>query len=87
VLDDENGEETTGMKDLHFRSATELAQRVRRGDIGARELLEQFLARVDLYNPTINAVIQQDRAGARARADAADGARNRGDALAWISQT
>jgi amidase len=69
------------MTDLHFQSATQLAGRVRGGEIGARELLEHFLARVDRHNPAINAVIQQDRAGARARADAADAARKRGDEL------
>jgi amidase len=69
------------MTELHFKSATQLADMVRRGEIGARELLEHFLARVDRHNPAINAVIQQDRAGARARADAADAARTRGDAL------
>jgi amidase len=69
------------MTELHFKSATELASLVRRGDIGARDLLEHFLARVDRCNPAINAVIQQDRAGARARADAADAARKRGDEL------
>lgn len=69
------------MTDLHFRSATSLAGSLRDGDIGARELLEHFLARVDQFNPTLNAVILQDRAGARARADAADAARVRGDVL------
>ncbi len=69
------------MTDLHFKSATALAALVRRGDVGARELLEHYLARVDLHNPTINAVILQDRVGARARADAADAARKRGDEL------
>jgi amidase len=69
------------MTHLHFKSATDLAGAIRRGDIGARELLEHFLARTDVHNPAINAVIQQDRVGARARADAADAARKRGDEL------
>jgi len=69
------------MTDLHFKSATELANLIRRGEVGARELLEHFLERVDRFNPTINAVIQQDRAGARTRADAADVARKQGDDL------
>ena len=66
---------------VHFQSATELAHELRAGRIGARELLEHFLARVDRLNPALNAVIQQDRHGARARADAADAARSRGDPL------
>lgn len=66
---------------LHFQSATDLAHAIRSGRVGAREALEHFLARVDRFNPTINAVIAQDRAGARTRADAADAARARGDAM------
>lgn len=69
------------MQALHFRTATQLAQSLRSGEVGARELLEHFLARVDRLNPAINAVIQQDRDGARARADAADAARARGHRL------
>jgi amidase len=67
--------------DLHFRSASALASELRQGRIGARELLEHFLTRVDRFNPTLNAIIQQDRDGARSRADAADAARKRGQAL------
>jgi amidase len=64
---------------LHHQSATELAQALRAGRVGARELLELFLERVDRLNPAVNAVILQDRDGARARADAADAARQRGE--------
>jgi len=67
--------------DLHFRSATSLVRGLRQGEFGARELLEHFLARIDRLNPTINAIILQDRPGARARADAADAARARGESL------
>ena len=69
------------MTELHFRSARALAEDLRRGGIGARELLEHFLARVDEHNPALNAIIQEDRVGARARADAADDARRRGEPL------
>lgn len=69
------------MTDLHFRSASTLASELRQGRIGARELLEHFLTRVDRFNPTLNAIIQQDREGARSRADAADAARKRAQAL------
>ena len=60
------------MTDLHFRSAISLVRGLRQGEFSARELLEHFLARIDRLNPSINAVILQDRPGARARA-----ARNR----------
>lgn len=66
---------------LHYQSASALALELRGGRIGARELLEHFLARIDRHNPAINAVVVQDRAGARARADAADAARARGESL------
>ncbi len=62
------------MLPLHFQSATRLARDIRAGHTTARALLELFLARVDSLNPAINAVVQQDREGARARADAADAA-------------
>jgi amidase len=69
------------MTKLHFRSAVELASAVRKREIGARELLEHFLARVDRYNPKINAIIVEDRPTARARADAADAAIKAGETL------
>ncbi len=69
------------MLPLHYQSATQLARAIREGRVGARELLELFLERVDRVNPAINAVIQQDREGARARADAADAARRRGEPM------
>jgi len=65
------------MTDLHFLSATALSQLLRDGSLGARELLEHCLSRIDRFNPALNAVIWQDRDGARARADAADAARSR----------
>ena len=72
---------TSQAQALHFQSATELAGMIRDGRLGARELLEHFLARVDALNPALNAVVVQDREGARASADAADAAQQRGDAL------
>ncbi len=69
------------MTALHFQSATAIARAIRDGDITARAALEHFLDRVDRLNGPINAVIVQDREGARARADAADAARVAGAAL------
>jgi len=69
------------MTDLHFLSATALARLLRDGSLGARELLEHCLARIDRFNPALNAVIWQDRDGARARADAADAARSRRESI------
>lgn len=69
------------MTELHFQSATALARAIREGQVGARELLEHFLARIDRLNPALNAIVWQDREGARGRADAADAARARGESL------
>ena len=69
------------MTDLHFLSATALSQLLRDGSLGARELLEHCLSRIDRFNPALNAVIWQDRDGARARADAADAARSRSELI------
>ncbi len=62
------------MAALHFKSATQLAAMIRAKKIGCLDLLEHFLARVDAHNPALNAIIWQDREGARARARAADAA-------------
>ncbi|MFN9847135.1 MAG: amidase [Alphaproteobacteria bacterium] len=69
------------MPELHFQSAVSIARAIRDGEITARAALEHFLDRVDRLNGPINAVIFQDRTGARARADAADAARAAGAAL------
>lgn len=67
------------MDKLHFKSATDLAALVRTKKIGALELLEHFLARVEKYNPRLNAIIWMDAEKARARARAADAALAKGE--------
>jgi amidase len=69
------------MTALHFQSATAIARAIRDGEVTASEMLERFLARVDRLNGPINAIVVQDRDGARARAAAADEARSAGAAL------
>ncbi len=69
------------MTALHFQSASALARSIREGQLTARGALEHFLDRIDRLNGPINAVIHQDRDGARARADAADAARAAGAPL------
>jgi amidase len=61
--------------------ATEQLALLDRRALSARELLEAALARVDAENPMLNAVVAQDRAKARAAADASDMRRARGGAL------
>lgn len=67
------------MNDLHFRSANELVHQIKSRQISARALLEIYLARVDQFNPALNAIVVQQRDLARARADEADAALARGE--------
>lgn len=60
------------MLDVPFRSATQLAAMIRKRTIGCLELLDLYLARIERYNPKLNAVIAMDVEGARRRARAAD---------------
>ena len=63
---------------LPFRSAKQLAADIRRKKVGCLELLDAYLARVDTYNPRLNAIVVTDRDGARRRARAADAALRNG---------
>ena len=66
------------MDQLHFKSATQLAKLIARKKISALELLDYFLARVEKYNPRLNAIIWLDKDKARKRAKAADAALRKG---------
>jgi len=66
------------MTDIAFKPARTLASMVRRKKIGARELLDHFIARVEKYNPKLNAIIATDLDAARKRAREADRALARG---------
>ncbi len=67
------------MTDIVFSSARHLARTIRRGRIGSLELLDRYLARVERFNPALNAVIETDIPAARERARAADRALARGE--------
>jgi amidase len=60
------------MTEPHFRSAKQLASDIRRGKLGCLEALDGFLARVDRFNPRLNAVVATDVEAARRRARRAD---------------
>src|SRR5438876_6315450 len=60
------------MLDVPFRSAKQLAADVRKKKIGCLELLDLYLARVEKYDPALNAVVVRDFDNARKRARAAD---------------
>ena len=67
--------------DLVFLAATEMAARIRRGELSAREVLEAHLAQIERMNPRVNAIVTLDAEGAMKRARAADEAQARGGAL------
>src|SRR3974390_1415489 len=67
------------MDKLHFKSAVEIARLIRERKVRAIEALEHFLARVEKYNPKLNAVIWLDVERARERANAADAALAQGE--------
>src|SRR5438445_10880968 len=60
------------MLDVPFRSARQLAAAIRKKKIGALELLDLYIARVEKYDDALNAVVVRDFARARTRARAAD---------------
>lgn len=67
------------MNDIALHSAKRLAGLIRRRKIGCLELLDHYLARVDRFNPDLNAIIVTDIPKARQRARAADTALAKGD--------
>ena len=67
------------MSEIHYRSAAELMSLLDRREIGARELLDHFLQRVEQHNPALNAIIWQDSERARSEADASDQRRAAGE--------
>lgn len=67
------------MTELWRLSATDIAARIRRREISAREAAEAALARLDAVNPALNAVVDWRPQLVRARADAVDATIARGD--------
>jgi amidase len=57
-----------------FGSAVEMARALRSHKISSREMLESYLARVERYNPQLNAIVHLKADEARKRADEADAA-------------
>jgi amidase len=69
------------MNALHFKSAVEIARVIRERRMSAIDVLEHFVARVERYNPTINAIVWMDVEKAQRRARAADAALAKGEIL------
>ena len=60
------------MHDLCRRTAVELADLIRSGEVSSREVVEAHLARIDEVNGRVNAVVNRIDETALAAADAAD---------------
>src|SRR5690606_28410308 len=69
------------MKELHFRSASELGRMMRRGEISSLELTDHFIARIEALDGKTNAVVARDFGRARKLAREADAALARGQSL------
>ena len=69
---------TQDIEPVYFKSATDLADTIRRGEITSVELLNIYLDRIQRYNDDINAVVALDIDAARARAEEADKALTQG---------
>ena len=65
--------------DMSLNSASSLAQAIQSKEIGARELLEHYLKRVDRFDGELNAIVVRDFERARKRADEADHALSKGE--------
>jgi len=66
---------------IAYESATSLAGRIRRKEIGSRELTELYVRRIEKYDPAINAVVVRDFERALEAADRADEATAAGSTL------
>ncbi|MDG1273523.1 MAG: amidase family protein, partial [Alphaproteobacteria bacterium] len=67
------------MSDLHYSTATELAEKIKNKQLGCLEILELYFSRIEKFNDTLNAIIILDKEGARSRANEADKALAKGE--------
>ncbi len=58
--------------DICFMEAGEIAARIRRRDLSAREVLEAHLAQIERVNPAVNAIVTLTADRARAQAEMLD---------------
>lgn len=67
--------------DIHFLSSSELAAKIKAGEITSRQAVESFFAQIKKHNPTYNALATLNETEALAAADRADRARINGETL------
>lgn len=72
---------TAGSMHLTRRTATEIAEGIAAGEMSAREVTDEHLARIDAVDERIHAFLHVDHDGARAQADAVDAKRAAGEPL------
>ena len=72
------------MSALHELTLTEMARRIRSGELTSLELTENLLGRIERHAGALNAFISPDPDGARAAARAADAAQARGEPLGLL---
>ena len=69
------------MRELNFLSAVSMAEKIKRKELSALELIDAHLARIEELNPTLNAFVQIDAAGARQQARVAEASVANGEKL------
>ncbi|HSG20090.1 MAG TPA: amidase, partial [Burkholderiaceae bacterium] len=69
------------MNELYYASATSLAKAIRAKELSSQELIEACLARIEVVNPQLNALVQIAAESARRQARAADKALARGESI------
>jgi aspartyl-tRNA(Asn)/glutamyl-tRNA(Gln) amidotransferase subunit A len=66
-------------------SATDLASKIRAGELSSTAVTESFLERCEKFNPDLNALLRFDRAAALEQAAAIDAKRKRGETLGLLA--
>src|ERR1700679_2899811 len=69
------------MSELTFLPAVAMAEQIRKGELSPVELVEAHLARIEKFNPKLNAFAHLDADGARRQARAAEEAVTRHEEL------
>jgi hypothetical protein len=85
AMPDENGVMGAQSNELCYLSAVELASRIRRKDVSAREVLTAHLAQIERVNPRVNAIVTLVPDRAMADAAKADEALARGDRVGVLT--
>ena len=81
AMPDENGVMAAQSNELCYLSAIELAARIRRKDVSARDVMTAHLAQIERVNPRVNAIVTLVADRAMADAAKADEATARGGRL------